>query len=142
MTTDLERLAELNKQISDIVIDSEMFSQIIDALPEGLIVIDEKGIIHHVNQQITLIFGYVKTFLIGKSVHVLLAPELRDIHTKHIEKFFSYPTVRPMNSAKMLEGRHRSGKTVNVKISIGPLISEQIDGMLGLALVRRVSDGE
>lgn len=140
--TDLDRLAELNKQISNIVIDSEMFSQIIDSLPEGLIVIDEKGIIHHVNQQITLIFGYVKTLLVSKPVHILLAPELHEIHDRHIEKFFSHPTVRPMNSSKTLAGRHRNGRVVNVKISIGPLISEQIDGMLGLALVRRASDGE
>lgn len=138
--SDLDRLAELNKKLSEIVIDSEMFSQIIEALPNGLIIIDEEGTIHHINNQITLMFGYPRSLLISKSINVLLSPELGDTHTKHLTKFFSNPTARPMNLSKTLSGMHRSGRTVNVQISIGPLISEQ--GILGLGLVRRVSDGE
>lgn len=138
--TDLDRLAELNKKLSEIVIDSEMFSQIIDALPDGLVVIDEDGIIHHVNHQVTLIFGYTRSLLVSRSIHMLLPPELWEVHAKHLEKFFSNPTARPMNLSKVLFGRHRNGTAVPVQISIGPLVSEQ--GLLGLGLIRRVPDGK
>ncbi len=137
---DLDRLAELNKKLSEIIIDSEMFAQIIDALPDGLLVIGEDGTIHHVNHQITLIFGYPRSFLISKPVHILLAPELGELHAKHIAKFFTNPTARPMNLSKTLPGLHRSGRVVEVQVSIGPLISEQ--GILGLGLVRRSPDGK
>lgn len=132
---DLDRLAELNKKLSEIVIDSEMFSQIIDALPDGLVVIDEDGIIHHVNHQITLIFGYTRSLLVSKPIHMLLPPESWEAHAKHIAKFFTNPTARPMNLSKVLQGKHRNGNAVSVQISIGPLVSEQ--GILGLGLVRR-----
>lgn len=133
----LKRLEEVNAQLDGApVIDPVMFAQILDALPDGLIVINEKGVIRHVNQQIELLFGYPRSMLIGQSVHILLPEELASIHTQHISRYFSHPSVRPMNMAQTLSGRHRTGRTINVQISLGPVISEQ--GVLALALVRRV----
>jgi eukaryotic-like serine/threonine-protein kinase len=133
----IERLEEVSDKLRDqVLIDPIMFAGIIDALPDGLLVINDQGIIQLVNQQIELLFGYPRTQLVGSAVHMLLGPELNDIHVKHIAEYFSHPTVRPMNMAKQLPGRHRSGRTITVQISLGPVVSTQ--GVLGLALVRRV----
>jgi PAS domain S-box-containing protein len=135
----LQRLEEVNAILDhQPVVDPEMFAQILDALPDGLLVISEQGSIRHVNQQIELLFGYPRSMLVGQSVHMLLPPELAEAHAGHIARFFSHPTVRPMNMAKALPGRHRSGRTITVQISLGPVVSTQ--GVLGLALVRRVLD--
>jgi len=135
----LNRLEEINAKLSEqVVVDPEMFAQILDALPDGLLVINEGGIIQHVNQQIELLFGYPRSMLIGESVHMLLPAQLAGVHATHINQFFAHPTVRPMNLAKPLAGRHRSGRTITVQITIGPVVSAQ--GVLALAIVRRVVD--
>ncbi len=136
--SDLDRLAELNQKLAELSIDSEMFRQIINVLPDGLIVIDDAGEIHLVNQQMELLFGYPRSMLIGESIDILLTSETALVHSRHLEKFFAYPTARPMNLAKVLPARHRSGRLITVQISIGPLISET--GVKGLALIRRVAD--
>lgn len=135
----LEQLAVLNRKLSTAEIDPAMFGQIIDSLPDGLIVISEAGLIVLVNVQIELTFGYHRSKLIGESVHMLLAPDLGVKHAGHLERFFASPSARPMNLAKHLPGRHASGRTITVQISIGPLIAEA--GVFGLAIVRRVSGG-
>ena len=132
----LERLAELTARLPP-VIDSALFAQILDALPDGLIVIDSDGIIQHVNQQVAFMFGYPRRALIGQKVHILLPPGLRELHEQYVAQFFSHPTVRPMNKAQTLTGQHKSGKPVRVQISLGPVEAPQ--GVLGLALVRRVA---
>lgn len=133
----LEQIGEkLNEQL---IVDPEMFRQILDALPDGLLVVNEEGRIQFVNQQIELLFGYARTALKGELVDVLLSPDLAETHRQHIQKFFAHPTVRPMNLARALPGRHRTGRTILVQISLGPVVSEQ--GVLALALVRRVVDG-
>lgn len=135
----MQRLEEINAKLSEqIVVDPEMFAQILDALPDGLLVINEAGVIQHVNQQIELLFGYPRSMLIGEPVHMLLPPELTAAHVAHIGSFFSHPTRRLMNMARALPGRHRSGRTITVQISIGPVVSAH--GVLALALVRRVVD--
>jgi PAS domain S-box-containing protein len=141
MTDSLARLEELNEKLSEqLVVDPAMFAQILDSLPDGLLVINESGVIQHVNQQIELLFGYARSILIGQPVHILLPPNLREVHAKHLVKFFMQPSVRPMNLARALPGLHRSGRSITVQISIGPVVSSQ--GVLGLALVRRVVDGQ
>lgn len=135
----LEQLATLNRKLADVEVDLTMWPQIIDSLPDGLIVIREDGTIHLVNVQIELMFGRHRTKLVGEPVHVLLPPELAGTHAKHLEQFFASPSARPMNLAKHLPGRHASGRVITVQISIGPLISEA--GVFGLAIVRRVTGG-
>jgi PAS domain S-box-containing protein len=140
MTDSLRRLEEISERLTGpLVVDPAMFAQILDALPDGLLVINEAGIIQHVNQQIELLFGYPRSSLIGEPVHMLLPPELSSVHAQHIAKYFTHPTVRPMNMARSLSGKHRNGRTINVQISLGPVVSSQ--GVLALALVRRVVDG-
>ncbi len=141
MTEALERLTKITDQLTEqIVVDPDMFAQILDALPDGLLVINEAGIIQHVNQQIELLFGYPRSRLIGEPVHMLIPPNLATVHAGHIARFFEHPSVRPMNLAKALAGQHRNGRTITVQVSIGPVVSAQ--GILGLALVRRVVDGQ
>jgi PAS domain S-box-containing protein len=133
---ELDRLATLIHKLADVEVDPGMWSQIVDSLPNGLIVINETGRIHLVNVQTELMFGYHRSRLIGELVHVLLDASMAEAHAAHIERFFRSPTARPMNLAKYLQGRHASGRPITVQISIGPLISEA--GVFGLAIVRRV----
>lgn len=133
----LEQLADITRKLADTSIDPSMFGQIIDSLPDGLIVINETGKIFLVNVQVELTFGYHRSKMIGESIHKLLDPSLAVTHAGHLQRFFESPSARPMNLAKHLPGRHASGRTITVQISIGPLISEA--GVFGLAIVRRVA---
>jgi PAS domain S-box-containing protein len=138
MTEILERLKVVNEKLDEqVVIDPQTFAQIVDGLPDGLLVINENGIIQLVNQQIELLFGYPRGRLIGEPVHMLLAPAMAETHARHIAKFFSQPSSRPMNLGKTLPGQHSSGRAVMVQISLSPIISNQ--GVLALGVVRRVN---
>lgn len=138
MTDVLEKLRELNEKLTDrVVVDVAMLEQLVDSLPDGLIVINEQGLIQLCNEQIELMFGYPRSFLLGQPIHVLLPEGLREKHAEHISRYFANPTVRPMHLAQTLAGQHRTGRTVNVQIILGPLVSPQ--GILALAVVRRVS---
>ena len=133
----LQKLEEVTARLQDrVVIDPETFGQIIDALPDGLLIIEDTGSIQLVNHQTELLFGYPRSMLVGQPVHMLLPDELRPAHEQHIRSFFSHPAVRPMNMAQTLQGQRRNGSRVDVQISLGPLVSKH--GVLALALVRRV----
>ncbi len=135
----MRRLSAWLTSASRCTVATSMWPQIIDSLPDGLIVINEVGLIHLVNVQIELTFGYHRSKLVGEPVHLLLPQDLAPTHARHLERFFASPSARPMNLAKHLPGRHASGRTLTVQVSIGPLISEA--GVFGLAIVRRVTSG-
>lgn len=140
MTEVLDKLRELSEKLTDrLFIEPAMFEQIVDSLPDGLVVINEQGLIQLCNKQIELLFGYPRASLIGEPIHMLLPEALRDKHSHHIARYFTNPSVRPMREAQTLSGRHRSGRTIDVQIILGPVISTQ--GVLALAVVRRVARG-
>jgi len=137
MTDALDKLRELNEKLSDrVVVDPAMLEQLVDSLPDGLLVINEQGLIQLCNEQMELMFGYPRSLLLGQPVHMLLPEGLREKHAGYIARYFSNPTSRPMHLAQTLAGQHRSGRTVHVQITLGPLVSTQ--GILALAVIRRV----
>jgi PAS domain S-box-containing protein len=137
MTEIIEKLKEMNERLSDrVVVDPAMLEQLVDSLPDGLLVINEQGLIQLCNEQIELMFGYPRSLLLGQPVHMLLPDALRERHAQHITRYFANPTIRPMHLAQTLAGQHRTGRTVHVQIILGPLVSQQ--GVLALAVIRRV----
>lgn len=135
----LQKIAELNEKQAANRIDEAAWKEIFNAAADGMIVIDRRGIIMAVNRRIVHMFGYPPSDLIGKPVHMLLAPELGARHAKHILGWFRNPTARPMESGRTLPGRDVDGETVNVQISIAP--AEYYGGVLGVATLRPVSGG-
>jgi PAS domain S-box-containing protein len=139
MTTDpLRALKSISDRLVDI--DPSLFQQIIDNLPDGLLIVDAQGHIILVNRQLELMFGYSRTQLLDKPVETLIPEEKRDAHRQYFAAYFKAPTARPMNRAQPLTGVRHDGSFVTVQIELGPLVSSQ--GVWGLALIRRVSDGK
>lgn len=133
----LVRIAALNESQSATRIDAATWKEIFDVAADGMLVIDRGARIMAVNRQVVFMFGYPQHELVGKPVHVLLAPELAERHARHIAGFFRNPTARPMESGRHLPGRTADGEVVLVQISIAPVI--YYAGVLGVATIRRVT---
>ncbi len=144
MTDSNPSLDELRKvsqalEVTDAAFDPALFQQVIDVLPDALLIVDSKARIVMVNGQLELLFGYPRSMLLGQDFFMFIPQELHEIHRKHFAGYFEQPNVRPMNFAKPLPGVRQDGSRVDVQISLGPLVSKR--GMLALALIRRVAHG-
>jgi PAS domain S-box-containing protein len=135
----LDKIAELNAKQAETRIDAPTWQEIFDVAPDGMIVIDRRARILAANRQVVYMFGYPALELIGKPVHMLLAPELAERHAKHIANFFRNPTARPMEAGRHLPGLTSDGESVTVQISIAPVI--YYAGVLGVAMIRRIASG-
>lgn len=139
MTDDnIGKIKELNATVAQFQLDPSTFEQIVDKLGEGLVVVDSRGVIVLVNQQIELMFGYHRSMLLGQPIHTLLPEKAREAHAAHIRNFFRMPSTRPMNFARPLQGRHQNGDPVNVQISLAPVLDPR--GIIAVAIVKSVPD--
>jgi PAS domain S-box-containing protein len=99
------------------------FRALLEAAPDGIAAVDERGRILVVNEQMWILFGYETNELIGKSVEVLVPQRLREIHHGHRERYRASPTRRSMGVGLDLVGRRKDGTEVPVEISLSPLIA-------------------
>jgi len=88
------------------------------AAPDGIVVVDDAGLITSVNDQAGEMFGYVPVELVGEPIEVLLPERFRDAHVSHRKSYSAHPTRRPMGLRLALFGRRSNGEEFPVDISL------------------------
>lgn len=96
---------------------SDMASQIIDATPDGMLVVDGKGRIVRVNDKLAAQTGYDKDELIGKTVEFLIPERLRQAHEQLRPLYDGEP--RPMGKGREMYARRKDGSEFSIEINLG-----------------------
>lgn len=104
--------------------DEERLRLVVDAAPNGMIMVNGRGEIVLVNSQIESLFGYDRQELLGQAIEVLVPVPSKAAHPDHRTKFFANPHTRAMGAGRDLYGLRKDGSEVPVEIGLNPLMSE------------------
>ena len=111
---------------------------VLDAVPDGIVIVDTEGVIRRLNTQAERLFGYERSELIGEPVEQLLPERFRAEHTALRHQFASAPDIRPMGTEIETTGLCSDGTEFPTEISLGPV---DIDGEPHIvAAIRDVSE--
>jgi PAS domain S-box-containing protein len=113
------------------------FSNILESTPDGLVIIDQQGIIQIVNKQTEKLFGYTRKELLGQSIDMLVPVRSVHLHKGHVKNYFSRPHARPMGEGLDLFARKKSGEEFPVEISLSPI--DHIKETLVAAAIRDIT---
>ncbi|HLP12370.1 MAG TPA: PAS domain-containing sensor histidine kinase [Flavobacteriales bacterium] len=92
---------------------------------EGILVVNEAGIITRINPSAEKLFGYEKNELLGQRIEVLIPKRLGEKHAGHRQKYGDKPHPRSMGAGMALNGLKKDGTEFPVEISLSPYSTDQ-----------------
>ena len=116
----------------------DIYRQVVEASPSGMLVVDESGTIRLINPQIEHQFGYRSEELLGQSVEILVPTKLRSGHAEQRERYCTAPETRLMGRGRDLFGRRKDGTEFPVEIGLNPIRSA--DGLFVIASVLDITE--
>lgn len=94
---------------------------LMEAMPFGLLMSDENGIILMTNEEADHIFGYERNFLNGLPIEVLVPERLRAGHMSFRKAFSKVPQSRKMGAGRELMAQRKNGLEFPAEIALTPL---------------------
>jgi PAS domain S-box-containing protein len=130
-------ILEVNLDITARKKAEQGFHALLEAAPDAMVVVDQKGAIVLTNAQVEKLFGYTQEELSGKSVEILMPERFHANHVGHRRNFFRTPKARQMGVGLELYGQHKDGRQFPVEISLSPL--ETQEGTLVTSAIRDIT---
>lgn len=110
---------------------------IIEAAPNGVVIVDDSGSIVLVNQELERMFGYSRSDLIGRPIEALIPERFRGAHVQMRAGYLARPERRPMGAGRELFARRSDGTEFPVEIGLKGMMGVQ--GKMAIASVVDVS---
>ena len=117
---------------------TKLFRGLLEAAPDGMVIVNRDGVIVLVNAQVEKLFGYERAELVGEPVEILVPDRFSGMHMAFRSGYVSEPRTRPMGLAGDLHARRKDGSEFPVEVTLSPL--ETDEGLLVSAAVRDISE--
>ena len=122
----------------DIRLMETRFHDLLESMPDGIVMANPAGYIVVANSQAERLFGYEQGELPGRQVELLLPERFRGSHVGHRSHYFALPRKRSMGVGLELFGLRKNGSEFPVEISLSPLTAEETP--LVMSAIRDISD--
>ena len=116
----IRKSARRNPSQNGLPMDEGGFKQFLEAIPDGLVIVNARGEIQFVNNQAEGMFGYRPEEMLGKPIELLI-PDRFSEHKKNREVYLHSLYARQMGSGLVLFAARKDQTEFQAEISLSPL---------------------
>jgi PAS domain S-box-containing protein len=128
-----------DKRMKDALSESEQRMRAIwETAAEGIITIDERGIVELLNPAACRIFGYQPEEVIGRNVKMLMPSPYRDNHDGYLANYLRTGHAKMIGIGREVVGQRKDGSLFPMELSVGEV--RLGDRRLFTGLVRDISE--
>lgn len=116
----------------------DRFRALTDAMVDGVIVIDQEGVIQSFNPSAEHIFGYEAKDVLGRNVALLMPSPYRDEHDGYVQGYLETGQAKIIGIGREVIGRRKDGGTFPMHLAVGEMPEEARRYFVGV--VRDLTD--
>ena len=110
---------KINRRRTEARLDA-IFNNAVD----GIVVIDEKGLIERINPALLEMFGYSKHELIGENIKILTPEPVKSQHDTFLSKYRDTGEKKIIGFGREVKAQRRSGQLFPIDLSISEILVE------------------
>lgn len=134
------RVFERTKELSD---STTRIETIIDTVADGIITIDDHGIIETMNRAVERIFGYAADEIIGQNIKILMPEPYHSQHDNHLDRYRATGEAHIIGHGREVTGQRKDGSHFPLELAVTEMwLGEQrhFTGVLRDITVRKQAD--
>ncbi len=94
---------------------------ILDTVPDGMVVIDESGVMRSFSAAAERLFGWTSGEVIGKPLEVLMGAPYKEAHEGYMSHYKTTGERRIIGIGRVVEGQRRDGSIFRMHLSVGEM---------------------
>lgn len=98
--------------------------ELLDAVPAGIIMTNQRGLITYLNAEAERLFGYTRDELTNKSIDLLLPDRFSHHHAQLRQGYMEQPSTRYMGAGRDLYGRRKDSSEFPLEIGLRSLLAD------------------
>lgn len=106
---------------------------ILDNVVDGIITINDRGIIESINSATELIFGHTSAEMIGQNVSMLMPEPYRSQHDSYIDHYRTTGEARIIGIGREVVGLRKDGSTFPLELAVSKMQLDEGDFFIGIA---------
>ena len=98
---------------------------ILDTVPEAMIVIDERGVMHSFSSAAERLFGYAADEVLGENVSMMMPPPYRENHDGYLDRYLRTGEKRIIGTGRVVVGARKDGSIFPMELAVGEMRSDK-----------------
>jgi two-component system sensor kinase FixL len=116
----------------------DRYQGILDTAVDGIITINQRGLIETFNRAAERIFGYRAAEVIGHNVSMLMPPPHRDQHDQYIDDYLRTRRKKIIGIGREVEGLRKDGTVFPLELAVGEVSTPA--GRIFTGIIRDITD--
>ena len=113
--------AEASRLNHDLTRREAHLRSILETVPDGMVVIDEAGLIRDFSKTAERLFGWSAQEVFDKNVNMLMPSPHREAHDGYLQRYYATGEKRIIGLGRIVVGQRRDGSTFPMELSVGEM---------------------
>jgi PAS domain S-box-containing protein len=117
--TALEREIAEHRRTEEALVERETRTRaIVETAVDGIITIDEQGVIESLNPAAERLFGYAAAEAVGQNIRMLMPAPYRDEHSEYLARYLRTGEKRVIGIGREVTGQRKDGTTFPMQLAV------------------------